>query len=72
MRDARTPLLSFRQVLVKVVQLRARTSIAAEDVALNPPWQDRGQLISHVSSSRDCEDVIQLFEGALLRFWAPL
>jgi len=67
-RDAGTPLLSLCQVRVKVVQLRARTDVAAEEVTLDPPWQDCGHLVSHVSPSRDCKDVIQLLEGALLRF----
>ena len=47
------------------------TDVLAKNVALDPPRQNLEQLVAHVSASRNGEDVIQLFEGALFCFGDP-
>jgi hypothetical protein len=47
------------------------TDVLAENVALDPPRQNLEKLVAHVSASRNGEDVVQLFEGALFCFGDP-
>ena len=39
---------------------RAGADLATEDSGLNPPWQDRTDLVPHEGTGRDGEDVVEL------------
>jgi hypothetical protein len=57
--------------VVKCVEWFETNVLAEENVALDPPRQNLEQLVAHVSASRNGEDVVQLFEGALFCFGDP-
>lgn len=61
----RSPLrISF--LAVEVVQLRAGRALPEEDPPLDPPWKNLTKLVACVSASRDCKDIVKLFERAFL------
>jgi uncharacterized protein YhfF len=57
----------------KVIKLvkRFQCNLLAENVAPEPVWKRLGDLVLHVNTSGNCENVVQLFEGALLGFGDP-
>jgi hypothetical protein len=55
-----------REVLELVKRLKLRV-LLPQDVALDEPGQVCAQVIGNMATGRDTEDVVELFEGALLR-----
>lgn len=64
----RTGIIVIMGVL-HMVQLRAYSVLAPENISLEPPRQHLGELILGVRTGGHSEDVIQLFQGPLLRLW---
>ena len=63
--DLRRNTRGLRQA-TKLVQLRLRETLTAEDVSLEPPGQVLSSLVFHVSACGHGEDVIELLERSLL------
>lgn len=54
-----------------MVELGLREAFLAQDVCIEPPWQVLAQLVVHVCTSWDAEDVVEFFESALFGLWHP-
>lgn len=50
---------------VNVIQLGAPSALAHEYVALDPPWENLGELVFCMGSSRHSKHIVQFFEGPL-------
>jgi hypothetical protein len=57
--------------VIKVVQRLENSILALQDPVVEPPWESFGELVAHVRASWDSEDVVELFESALLRLRDP-
>ncbi len=60
------PIALRPDLVLELVQLRTGSVLAEQDPAAEPPRQHLSQLVLGVGSGRDAEDVVELFEGALL------
>lgn len=57
--------------MIKVVQRLQDCILTLQNPAAEPPWKHLGELLAHMGSSWDSEDVVEFFESALLCIWHP-
>ena len=64
-------LIVFKFVHVELIKRYERCVFSKEYPTFYPPWERLGNLVLHEDPSRHSEDVVELFESSLLRFWKP-
>ena len=48
-------------VFLELVELRGSEALLAENILLEPPWQDGEELVVHVRACWDGEDVVEFY-----------
>src|SRR5450755_2422129 len=69
--DLRLVVLIVHKTAVEMVKWLKPEALLAQNIFLEPPWQNFGDLIVHVSPGGYRKDVVELFQGSLFGLWDP-